>query len=926
MKKTFLIIFNLVLTCSIFAQQDSYKWRVGLHGGIMSYYGDLSNSYFDAQHPFVNPTDNLDYLSYALSIENNFSKTFSWKLQASQGQFQAYDRSIDFDGNTLSNINANRAINVQTDITNLAFTLNFYTDNDWLFSQKAWVSPYFSIGAGITRFTPYGDLFLENGNRYYYWSDGTVRDDAETNSSANIIEQDLIFETNLANVQAEQADYRNTTLSFPLGLGLKFRISDRINVNAEVIGQYTLTDYLDDVSATYPTNYDNPLQAYASLPGTSSSTNRGNTDNNLNDIFGMASISLHYSFGYKMESFLPPSLYTIGATEQPAIVSNPNQTEVEVEEETTSNSQENKATEIEIEEDIKNEVKKAETVQDDNQQDRNTTQEENGVVKVDTVLEKKIITVIKEEITEEKIITEEIKLSEKELEKKGIEVVDLDGNPIEPDTTSQLITIPANTGLNTIPNDDVDTVVTKTDVSIFEAIKTQVDSVAAKPLETTKPALDLSDIDLTNDDGTVTIPVSEKEQDTELLLNIEETRSDVLKLTSEFNKLLIARKTDQEEIRTVNAKLDSLTKMLTNAQQFNNNITVKANDDVAQADKVAIQTATTELEKELEAIKAQLNRANSDYEKAVIYANQQQKDSQKKNLELDRKVKLLKAELKAEKQKRKKAERKARLTNSTNTVANPSRVKKDTDNLNTGLTPTIDTIIQIDTIDNTDDNLLAVLDSLVAEVEAAQAKEITNKENEVNDLKKKLAEIELKLEASQKEKVAVVVPNEKDDKAMKALEAKIDQLTTKISDMEKVEPKVITVERIVEAKPVEVKSAEVPRSEQIAKAIKGTEISNVYFKVGKSTVDREFYQRLERITNLMLLYPELNATITGYADKSGNPEINFKLSRQRSEAVKTFLLQQGIRQDRLDVNYLGETKATQANDPYSRRVEIQLIY
>ena len=121
MKKTFLIIFNLILTCSLFAQQESYQWRVGLHGGVMSYYGDLSNSYFDTQHPFVNPADNLDYLSYGLSIENNFSKTFSWKIQASQGQFQAYDRSIDFDGNAVFNSNSNRAINVQTDVSNLAF-------------------------------------------------------------------------------------------------------------------------------------------------------------------------------------------------------------------------------------------------------------------------------------------------------------------------------------------------------------------------------------------------------------------------------------------------------------------------------------------------------------------------------------------------------------------------------------------------------------------------------------------------------------------------------------------------------------------------------------------------------------------------------------------------------------------------------------
>ena len=201
----------------------------------------------------------------------------------------------------------------------------------------------------------------------------------------------------------------------------------------------------------------------------------------------------------------------------------------------------------------------------------------------------------------------------------------------------------------------------------------------------------------------------------------------------------------------------------------------------------------------------------------------------------------------------------------------------------------------------------------VVEINNALNEHIESLRTEINSLK-----------ASQE--AAVAANNAKENAAIKLLEDKIDQLSNKISDLEKLEPKVITIEKPVETKIIEVKPAEIPRSEQIANAIRGYQVSNVYFKSGKSTVDREFYQRLERIANLMLLYPELNANITGYADKSGNPEINFKLSRQRSEAVKTFLLQQGIRPDRLEVNYLGETKATQANDPYSRRVEIQLRY
>lgn len=959
MKKSFLIIFNFILACSLFAQQDSYQWRLGLHSGIMSYYGDLSNSYFDAQHPFVNPTDNLDYLSYAVSIENNFSKTFSWKLQASQGQFQAYDRSIDFDGNLIANDNRNRAINVQTDITNLAFTVNFYTDNDWLLNQKAWIAPYFSVGAGITRFTPYGDLFLENGNRYYYWNDGTIRDADESNTNANIIEQDLIFETNLANVQTEQVNYRTSTLSFPLGVGLKFRISDRINLNAEIQGQYTLTDYLDDVSGSYPTNYDNPLQAYASLPGTTSSTNRG-TNSDLNDIFGMASISLHYSFGYKMESFLPPTLYTIGATEtaKPPISNNKTEKETTSETSTQTTNTVSNDENIKSSQDtnviiiVKNETRQDTTIIVNNEQNTNDKIQ----VKIDTIisisetndttLETKVTVINKEQKSVKKITNEEIKIQEKELSSKGVSIVDLDGNPVEDKRdTDELVATPTSTkddnaGLVIIPDDDIsikdnpinpiitDTLKTATDVSIFEEIKSKVDSVASKPLEVSTPKIDLSDLDLEPDTKIEqpNIEISTNEQDKELLLNIEETRSDVLKLTNEFNKLIIAQQADKEEIRIVNAKLDSLTTMLMNAQQFNNNVAIRANEDYSDANKIAIRNATSELEKELEAIKSQLERANSDYEKAIVYANQQQKDSERKNAELDRKVKLLKAELKLEKQKRKQAERQSKTT----IVHNPSRLKNDTDSFDAAMTSSIDTITQVDTIkiEQETDNLLNVLDSLVADIEAEKAKELATKESEVSDLKRKLLEMEQKLEASQKEKATIVVPNnDKENEAIKALEGKIDQLTTKISDLEKAEPKVVTVEKPVEAKPIVAeKPTEIPRSEQIANAIKGYQVSNVYFQSGKSSVDKEFYQRLERISNLMLVYPELRAIVTGYADKSGNPEINFKLSRQRSEAVKTFLLQQGIRQDRIEVNYLGETKATKANDPYSRRVEIQLIY
>jgi OOP family OmpA-OmpF porin len=75
----------------------------------------------------------------------------------------------------------------------------------------------------------------------------------------------------------------------------------------------------------------------------------------------------------------------------------------------------------------------------------------------------------------------------------------------------------------------------------------------------------------------------------------------------------------------------------------------------------------------------------------------------------------------------------------------------------------------------------------------------------------------------------------------------------------------------------------------------------------------------------MLLHPELNTIITGYTDKSGNPDVNFRLSQKRANNVKNYLMQQGIQSNRLQTDFQGSNKATKANDPFARRVEILLV-
>ena len=40
-------------------------------------------------------------------------------------------------------------------------------------------------------------------------------------------------------------------ICFPIGVGVKYALNDRINVGFEIVHRFTSTDYLDDVSKTY---------------------------------------------------------------------------------------------------------------------------------------------------------------------------------------------------------------------------------------------------------------------------------------------------------------------------------------------------------------------------------------------------------------------------------------------------------------------------------------------------------------------------------------------------------------------------------------------------------------------------------------------------------------------------------------------------
>ena len=302
MKKSYLLfILFAFFSTIIVAQQDNYKWKIGLHSGGMGYVGDLNSRLINPQTQWLaNPAANIRP-AYGFSVEYAPGANFGLRALWSNGQFTANDRTVSF-GNVLQTDaeNFTRSLNARTNINDVSLTGTFYLQRKRPGKKRSF-APYIMIGAGLTQFEVFGDLFFNNDNRYYYWSDFTVRDMPEgISSEVPIILQDGDYETNLTELHTENTDYETNVGNIPIGLGFRWKLGDRLSLNFETLWHYTFTDYLDDVSGVYPINFDNPsaLQSYAANPSNSQNVWRGRKEDRFNDMYSFNNISLNYSFGY----------------------------------------------------------------------------------------------------------------------------------------------------------------------------------------------------------------------------------------------------------------------------------------------------------------------------------------------------------------------------------------------------------------------------------------------------------------------------------------------------------------------------------------------------------------------------------------------------------------------------------------------------
>ena len=106
-------------------------------------------------------------------------------------------------------------------------------------------------------------------------------------------------------------------------------------------------------------------------------------------------------------------------------------------------------------------------------------------------------------------------------------------------------------------------------------------------------------------------------------------------------------------------------------------------------------------------------------------------------------------------------------------------------------------------------------------------------------------------------------------------------------------------------------------------------LNNIFFQQSKYYLSPSSYPELARLVRILKDYPGVEIKIAGHTDNQGDPALNLKLSVDRVNEVKRYLISRGIAADRVSTEGFGGTKPLGSNEQeetrrLNRRVEFTI--
>ncbi len=212
-KKLLPAIAGCLLSVASFAQSEAYvhQGEFGVTAGAAHYFGDINTrAGFNRPKPALGLFFRKQFGNYiGARISGHFAQ-LGYSDRYSKNEYQR-TRNLSFNTNIWE-------VALQGDFNFFKFVPN---------DERYFFTPYLTLGVGAFSYDPYAYI---NDKKEFLRPLGTEGQTIGYNG---------------------RKPYGTVALCVPFGAGIKYNLTEKINISFEIAHRYTFTDYIDDVSTTF---------------------------------------------------------------------------------------------------------------------------------------------------------------------------------------------------------------------------------------------------------------------------------------------------------------------------------------------------------------------------------------------------------------------------------------------------------------------------------------------------------------------------------------------------------------------------------------------------------------------------------------------------------------------------------------------------
>ena len=267
MKKTIVLLLVAILSIGSASAQRGQSWKDSRHSiylgaGLNWFQGDIDPTNGGEDGPSFKLLKDGS-CSFTAGYKYKLTERFSFRLSG------LYSKLTGDDTQSKNLSHQKRGVNFVSHSFEFAANIDFYfikeKEKKRYYFFDRW-SAYLFAGAGLLTYNP-----KWNGNTV-----GSVRKGDK-----------------LRDLKTETIGYHKVTLSVPAGLGLKFLITKKISLGAELALRYTTSDHIDDLHGNY--NLETQGAKDINFAGAAQGSKRGGDEHN--DWYSTLLFNLGIKFG-----------------------------------------------------------------------------------------------------------------------------------------------------------------------------------------------------------------------------------------------------------------------------------------------------------------------------------------------------------------------------------------------------------------------------------------------------------------------------------------------------------------------------------------------------------------------------------------------------------------------------------------------------